>query len=84
MRTPGDYLGYGALVWLVGGMLVALAVGSQAPSVLVVMAATVPGVIGGVSAQIGVIAWGVRTGMRAVRADEYGARYQAYQVGAHQ
>jgi hypothetical protein len=44
-----------------------------AETVALLWIATIPSVIGGVIMQIGVVAWGVRVGMRTARMDEYEA-----------
>ena len=67
MRTPGDFLGWGAAVILIGCSIVTLLAGVAETAELLWLA-VVPGVVGGVILQIGVVAWGVNVGVRTATA----------------
>jgi hypothetical protein len=72
-NTPGDYVGYGLLVAVVGGVIAALAAAVTGTNALLWLTVP-PAVVAAFMIQIGVIAWGVRVGMNAARADAQSAR----------
>lgn len=66
--TPGDYIGYGLLVIVLGAVAAGVA-SAVAETVALLWIAAVPAAIGGVIMQIGVIGWGVCIGVRAAQQD---------------
>jgi hypothetical protein len=67
MRTPGDFLGWVAAVTLTGCAIVTLLAGLT-ETVELLWLAVIPGVVGGVLLQIGVVALGVHIGVRTATA----------------
>jgi hypothetical protein len=69
MKTPTDYLSYGAAILIVGAAVAGLLAVSTVPIATALSVAGVAGLTGGVLLTIGCIALGVRIGVRAANDD---------------
>jgi len=63
MNTPGDWIGWGALI-LFAGSVAAAALAATTDEPLAALVALPVGVVGGVMVQVGVIGWGVALDIR--------------------
>jgi hypothetical protein len=64
VKTPGDWIGWGLLVIVIGAVAAGFVAAADTPTALPFIVAAPFGLVGGVMAQIGIIGWGVAVGIR--------------------
>jgi hypothetical protein len=64
VKTPGDWIGWGLLVIVIGAVAAGFVAAADTPTALPFIVAAPFGLVGGVMAQIGIIGWGVALGIR--------------------